>query len=125
MRTRRICVGTVYRDGFLIRNGSLTSRRCLSIQWRGLEDWCQPCQVDDEVVLRGVVGHRLALAGLGLVDLTLGAGRYASLDCTVRRLHAPHRRAVRVNQMRQRWAKGNGAATEGPPPLQASVPGAT
>jgi len=116
MRTRTICVGTLYRDGFLARNGQLTSRKCLTLTWRGGVDWCQPCQFTDETQMRKAVSHRLSMAGLRLVNLALWwpqddpGAEYDEVWCTVQRSGDRHSRAVLVNRMRQRRAQGTEGA---------------
>lgn len=115
-RRRRILIGSLHRDGFLARNGQLTHERCLMLNWRGLEDWCQPCQFLDDLGLRWAIGNRLRLAGLKLVGMEIGTGEYAPVHCVVERAHAPHERARLINQIRQRWAAERAAA---PPPIKA------
>lgn len=89
-------------------NGQLTSARCLTIGWRGHQDWCQPWQFADAAALEATVQYRLWLAGLRLLALEYRPG--ADLDhewlwCEVGRAGVPHGRAVGVNQTRQGWAE--------------------
>jgi len=116
-RLRRICVGTVYRDGHLVQNGQLRSHKCLSVQWRGMTDWCQPWQFGDDRELWGAVSHRLRLAGLRLVSLAVDNKRaYEPMVCEVRRLGVPHERVVALNRMWQEWAEAR-LVTEAEPNL--------
>ena len=113
--TRRICVGTVCRDLHMVENGRLRSWRCLSVRWRGLVDWCQPWQFEDERQLRAVIEIRLAGAGLllmGPVELEPFCD-FERIYCVVARRGRPHDRAVRVNRMLQGWqAAATAAATD-------------
>ena len=111
LRTRTICVGSVYRDGKLIVGGQLTSHKCLSVQRRGVGMPLQPCQFETEKDMwagsrtSASQGKRLGMAGLGLVG---GKGwlvtrsvaerrpRIAGYEwamCDVCRLHRPCSRA--------------------------------
>jgi len=105
--TRRICVGTVYRDGHLVQHGQLRSHKCLSVQWRGMTNWCQPWQFGDDRELWAAVSHRLRLAGLRLVALAVAENKrvYEPIVCEVRRLRVPHERVVALNRMWQEWAE--------------------
>ena len=69
MRTRNICIGTVYRDGLLVEYGQLRSRKCLSVNWRGQTSVFQAFQFLDERQLLEAVRGRLAMAGLRLLQV--------------------------------------------------------
>ena len=107
MRTRNLCIGTVYRDGLLVEYGQLRSRKCLSVNWRGQTSVFQAFQFLDERQLVEAVRGRLAMAGLKLLQVEFkrepGRGDYEPIRCVVGRLHCPHSRAVEVNRMWQSW----------------------
>jgi len=106
-RTRQICIGTVFCDGHLVQNGQLRPHKCMSVNWRGMTDWCQPWQFGDYRELWEAVSHRLRLAGLKLVSMAVGDNKraYEPIMCEVRRLKVPHERAVAVNRMWQEWVR--------------------
>ena len=113
MKTRRICAGTLYREGRLVELGRLSWRKVLTIHWRGIEEWCQPFQCETETQLVLLVAARLRMAGLALVRVEIGersaeSGDYQRIWCEVARLYRPHDRAVRVNRMRQEWQQVEG-----------------
>jgi hypothetical protein len=112
--TRRICVGTVYRDGHLVQNGQLRTHKCMSVQWRGMTDWCQPHQAEDMHDLAAIVRQRLWMAGLRMLNLALrpvdGTADYSKIICVVSPGGRGCERARRVNRMRQSWM--NEAVTE-------------
>lgn len=87
MRSRRICIGTVYQDAHLAENGHLRWRKCLSMDWRGRVDWCQPWQFLSERELENAVRRRLRLAGLELARMMIGPAEngYAAVLCEIRR----------------------------------------
>jgi len=107
MRTRNLCIGTVYRDGLLVEYGQLRSRKCLSVNWRGQTSVFQAFQFLDERQLVEAVRGRLAMAGLKLLQVEIkreaGRGDYEPIRCVVGRLHCPHSRAVELNRMWQSW----------------------
>ena len=109
MKTRRICIGTVYRNAHLVVRGNLTSTKCLTMTWRGQSDWCQPDQFLDEKELFSIVKYRLLMAGIGLLEMgfyrdgsVTDLAGYNPVYCQVCRLKMPHSRAVRINRARQR-----------------------
>jgi hypothetical protein len=107
MRTRNLCIGTVYRDGLLVEYGQLRSRKCLSVNWRGQTSVFQAFQFLDERQLVDAVRGRLAMAGLRLLQVEIkreaGRGDHEPIRCMVGRLYRPHSRAVQVNRMWQSW----------------------
>ena len=107
MRTRNLCIGTVYRDGLLVEYGQLRTRKCLSVNWRGQTSVFQPFQFFEERQLVEAVRGRLAMAGLKLLQVGFkrepGRGDYEPIRCVVGRLYFPHSRAVEVNRMWQSW----------------------
>jgi len=119
---RRICIGTVYRDGFAVVRGSLSWQRCLSVNWRGEMDWCQPWQFADERLLQKAVRLRLQLAGLRGVKFEIRRaehGEYDRVECVVERLRRPHERAVRINRM---WQSGKAEMKNGGGHQSAATP---
>jgi hypothetical protein len=117
-------VGTVYHGAHLVAAGNLSTHRGMSIQWRGMVDWCQPMQAEDLHDLAELVRHRLGMAGLKMAELNLrpmsacaglrrdkaGAADYLEIICRVSRNGRGCERAKRVNRMIQTWAISTGGA---------------
>jgi hypothetical protein len=118
---RLICVGTVYRGGKYIVAGYLSSEACLSVNWRGQTDWCQPWQFMSERQLTAAVRLRLSMAALAMNAISIGTGEYAPITCIVSRLReGKHVRARAINAMRQRWAdEARAGSVDGAPPAGA------
>ena len=63
-RTRWICLGTLRLGGQIILPGGQWYPCCVSLNWRGRKDWCQPWQFTDWDGCQWAVERRLAIAGL-------------------------------------------------------------